>query len=139
DTGERYSNAADRARAWAAVFAHLDHAEDDGESAAARASRDAQAASVTLTTPLAESGLSPRVLSALRSRADIVTVGELIATSRMQLNSLPGLGERYRRELAGRVAKWRARLPTTGTRPPGEGEGHPGAQRAAPAPGPPPS
>lgn len=133
DTAERYSNAADLARAWAAVFAHLDHAEDDAESAAARASRDAQAASVTLTTPLAESGLSPRVLSALRSRADIVTVGELIATSRMQLNSLPGLGERYRRELAGRVEEWRERLLTTDTRPAGEVEGQLGVERYAQA------
>lgn len=136
DAAQRYSNAADLGRAWAGVFAHLDRAPgagDDGESDAARAARDAQAATATLTTPLAESGLSPRVLSALAAREDVATVGELIAIPATRRNSIPGLGERYRRELAARVQEWRAALlPGTTIQPAEElPEGQLGVERIA--------
>lgn len=113
DTAQRYSNATDLGRAWAGVFAALDRpSADDGESDAAR---DAQAAVVTLTTPLPAAGLSARVLSALAAREDVATVGELIAVPMTKLNSIPGLGETYRRELAARVRQWRERLLQTPT------------------------
>lgn len=116
DTAQRYSNATDLGRAWAGVFAALDRpSDDDAESDAARTARDAQAATATLTTPLAASGLSARALSALAAREDVATVGELIAVPLTKLNSIPGLGETYRRELAARVRQWRERLLQTPT------------------------
>lgn len=135
DTAQRYSNAIDLGRAWAAIFAGLGQptGDDDAETATAEAALDAQAARATLITPLAEAGLSARALSAVTAREDAATVGELIGIPMTRLNSIPGLGEKYRRELARRVRQWRERL-LPGTTIQGEDElpeGQLGVERVA--------
>lgn len=110
DATARFANVGDLARAWYAVFAPLARgAAEEGEPDAVAAARDDAAARATLTTPLSEAGLSPRALSALQ-REDLATVSELITTSGLRINSIPGLGEQYRREIQARVRQWRDRL-----------------------------
>lgn len=132
DTAQRYSNAIDLGRAWAAIFTGLGHPTEDGESAAVQAVLDAQAARATLITPLGEAGLSARALSAVTAREDVATVGELIGISLTRLNSIPGLGETYRREVAARVRQWRERLLASTAVPEDElPEGQLGVERVA--------
>src|SRR5699024_3619649 len=88
------------------VFSEVDAGADDPQDASAR---EAQAEAATLDTPLAEAGFSPRALSAL-GRLPARTVGELVRTSLMDVNGIPGLGELHRKEIQGRVRDWRARL-----------------------------
>lgn len=112
DVAERFGDVVEMARAWQAIFAHVDTPEDEAEDAAAR---DAAADAATLDTPLEQAGLSARALSAL-ARLQARTVGELVRTSPMAINSVPGLGERQRKEVQRRVRQWRERLvPTGGT------------------------
>ncbi|WP_029289175.1 BREX system serine/threonine kinase PglW [Cellulomonas sp. HZM] len=109
--GDRFADAVAMAAAWRAVFAALDEQAGDDDDA----TRDQAAAAATLDTPLAAAGLSARALSAL-SRLDATTVGELLRTSPLQINGLPGLGEQLRKEVQRRKREWRARLlaqPTT--------------------------
>lgn len=108
DAAKRYPDAGSLAAAWAEVFAALDTpVGDDGTGA--ESSYDEAAARASLDTPLADSGLSARALSGL-SRVAATTVGELLGTSPVALNSLPGLGERYRKEIKRRLRQWRTDL-----------------------------
>jgi len=75
---------------------------------------DARAAAATLSTPLADAGLSARALSAL-ARVQVSTVGELLGVPPMSINQIRGLGEQVRREISSRVREWRYRLATTTT------------------------
>lgn len=121
DAADRFGDVEAMAHAWHAVFASVDKPGEDADDAAVR---DAAANAATLDTPLDQSGLSARALSAL-ARLQARTVGELIRTSPMAINSVPGLGEQHRKEVQRRVRAWRARLiPTGGTTsqdaPPGD-------------------
>jgi serine/threonine protein kinase len=75
---------------------------------------DAKAQAATVSTVLADSGLSARALSAL-TRLRVGTVGELLGVPPMSINQIRGLGEQVRREISTRVREWRHRLasPTT--------------------------
>jgi hypothetical protein len=103
------------AQAWRDVFAGLDTGE--GGAGLDEAARDAAAEAVGLDTPLAEAGLTTRALSAL-ARIHATTVGELISTSPVTINGIPGLGEQYRKEIQARVRQWRVRLLDTATEAP---------------------
>lgn len=109
-TSDRFVDVAAMAHAWAAIFATLDEHDGDDDEAA----RDQAAQNATLDTPLSAAGLSARTLSAL-ARLDAATVGELLRTSPMRINGVPGMGEQLRKEVQGRVRQWRARLLTTPT------------------------
>lgn len=104
DAAQRHGNLEELAAAWRAVFASLDTADADGPDG-----DDAAAAAATLATPLVEAGLSARALSGL-ARLEVPTVGALLGVPPYRINQIPGLGERYRKEIQGRVRAWRAAL-----------------------------
>ena len=106
---DRFADAEKMAAAWLQIFASLD--EDGAQGADDAAARDIAADAAGLDTPLAKAGLSARALSGL-SRVRAKTVGELLGTPPMQINSIRGLGEQYRKEIQGRIRSWRARLLT---------------------------
>ncbi|MDQ3647623.1 MAG: BREX system serine/threonine kinase PglW [Actinomycetota bacterium] len=104
---ERFDTAEEMLRAWrecftgTAVPVTTDHGEEiDPEEALRRA---------TLTTPVAELGLSARGNSALE-RAGISTVAGVLGTSQFELRSLPGVGAGTRGELVGVLEALRERL-----------------------------
>ena len=105
EVAERFPDVAAMAAAWSAAFAGVREQDDERDEAA----RDAAAAAARLDTPLAESGLTARALSAL-ARIDATTVGELLRTSPVRINAIPGLGEQNRKEVVRRVRQWRTRL-----------------------------
>ncbi|WP_193312966.1 protein kinase domain-containing protein [Georgenia subflava] len=108
---DRFANAAELGTAWTAIFDRLEQPASGTD--VDEAARDAQAARATLATPLSAAGLSARALSGL-TREDVGTVGELITLKGTRVNSIPGLGEQYRREIQRRVRQWReALLPQT--------------------------
>jgi serine/threonine protein kinase len=107
ETKERFDTAEEMLRAWRECFAGTaaptptDHGEEvDQEQALAHA---------TLTTPVAELGLSPRGRSALE-RAGIGTVTTFLSTSEFELRSLPGVGAGTRGELLAVLEALRERL-----------------------------
>lgn len=110
DVADRFPDVASMAKAWQGAFLAVGAEQSEHDEAA----RDEAAAAATLDTPLAEAGLSARALSAL-ARIDAGTVGELLRTSPMRINSIPGLGERHRKEVQRRVRQWRAHLLTSTT------------------------
>lgn len=113
DATGRFANVSEMAEAWRRVFAEVDAVTDDETDAP---SSDARAESATLATPIEQSGLSARAVSAL-ARIDATTVGELLAVPPVKLNAVRGMGERVRKEVQGRIAAWRARLLSTTTPP----------------------
>ncbi|MGV2383883.1 MAG UNVERIFIED_CONTAM: BREX system serine/threonine kinase PglW [Thermobifida fusca] len=101
DASARYDTAADMLAAWKAIFAPVPKtAPDDAEQRAARAKAD---------TPLTESGLSARALSALEPYG-VTTVGDLAAIDPVRLNRLAGVAEATRREVKARARMWREKL-----------------------------
>ena len=112
EVAERFGDVAAMAQAWQRVFATVDAPDLEEDQAA----RDAAADAATLDTALADAGLSARALSGL-TRVAARTVGELLRTSPMQVNSIPGMGEQYRKEVTGRIRQWRSRLQLTTTEP----------------------
>ncbi len=97
DPGQRFHTVADMAQAWAAVFAVVPPAAGDGEFEPLPGDdRDRAAAEATLNTPLAESGLTPRALSAL-APYDVSTVGELLSLGSMETSRVRGVSEATRR------------------------------------------
>lgn len=101
---QRHGNVDELAVAWRAIFTTLEKVGADG----AVSDEDAVEAA-TLATPLIESGLSARALSGV-ARLDVNTVGALLGVPPYLVNQIPGLGERYRKEIQGRIRGWRARL-----------------------------
>jgi serine/threonine protein kinase len=106
---DRFAGAEQMAAAWLEIFASLD--QGGGSGADDAAARDHAADVAVLDTPLVSAGLSARALSGL-SRVRAKTVGELLGTPPMQINSIRGLGEQYRKEVQGRIRSWRGRLLT---------------------------
>jgi serine/threonine protein kinase len=110
DAAARFSNATDMSLAWREVFAQLGtttESERPGE-----ADSYALAAAAQLDTLLEESGLSPRAISGV-ARLGVRTVGELLGRPSMEINSIRGLGERYRKEVQRRIRQWNPRLRST--------------------------
>ena len=103
DAGARFSSADELAVAWQGVFAALD-SDEDGAGAS-----DELADAATLDTPMERAGLSARALSAVL-RLEVATVGQLLGVHPMQINSIRGLGETYRKEIQKRIRGWRTRL-----------------------------
>jgi serine/threonine protein kinase len=76
------------------------------EAEAAQLARDEAAARATPDTPLEAAGLSPRAIS-VAHRLNATTVGALLALGSKEIISLPGTGQKTRRELQNRIAQWR--------------------------------
>ena len=101
DFRERHGTAADMLAEWRAVFtAPVATTPDDADS---------RAAAATLATPLAESGLSARALSALEPFA-VATVGDLARLDPGRLSVISGVAEPSRKEVRTRAKQWRERL-----------------------------
>ena len=95
---ERHDTATEMLAAWRSVFAPVPRTIPD--------EADERAAQVESATPLAESGLSARGLSALEPYG-VVTVGDLVAVDPVRLNRLSGVAEATRREVKSRARQWR--------------------------------
>lgn len=114
DIADRFSNVSEMATSWLAIFADL--GKEDASDGDGAPRRDEKAAAATLDTPLEDAGLSPQALSGVR-RLRVATVGELIGRPPMEVNAIPGLGERFRKEVQGRIREWVARLRAETPRP----------------------
>ena len=95
---ERYDTATEMLTAWRSVFAPVPRTIPDDA--------DERAAQADSATPLAESGLSARGLSALEPYG-VTTVGDLVAVDPVRLNRLSGVAEATRREVKSRARQWR--------------------------------
>jgi serine/threonine protein kinase len=116
---QRHGSAADMLADWRAVFrTPAATVPDDVASRAAAAQPD---------TPLAESGLSARALSALEPLA-VATVGDLARLDAGRLSRLAGTAEPTRREIRTRAKQWRERF---GGNRPGPGSEQPEAAGTA--------
>ncbi|MEU4450203.1 BREX system serine/threonine kinase PglW [Nocardioides sp. NPDC023903] len=106
DVERRFRSADELALAWHEVFAALDSSEETAES------NDELAKKATVETPLERSGLSARARSGL-ARLDVATVGDLLGVHPININTIRGLGETYRKEIQRRIKEWRLRLSAT--------------------------
>ncbi|MBL8931663.1 MAG: BREX system serine/threonine kinase PglW [Kineosporiaceae bacterium] len=102
DARQRHHTAEALRSAWLATFAgdattQPDHAHDD------------LAARATLTTPLRDSGLTARALSALEPYG-VSTVGELLTVDQVRISRMAGVANATRLQITSRVKQWRARL-----------------------------
>ncbi|EWT07980.1 protein kinase [Intrasporangium chromatireducens Q5-1] len=98
----RHQTAEEMRQAWRAIFT-TDATTAPDETA------DAQAAAATLDTPLPESGLTARALSALEPER-IATVGELLAIDPVRISRLRGVANSTRLQITRRMKEWRKRL-----------------------------
>lgn len=108
EAADRHASLDAARNAWTTALAGAALGIDEVEA------NDAKAGEATLATPLIESGLSARALSAL-ARAKATTVGELLGVPPMHINQIRGLGEQVRREISSRIREWRQRLATSET------------------------
>jgi len=102
EVAKRQHTAEELRTTWAAIFASDATTEPD-ESA------DRLAAAATLATPLRESGLTARALSALEPYA-AKTVGDLLTVDPVRLSRLQGVADATRKQISARIKQWRARL-----------------------------
>ncbi|MDN5789360.1 MAG: BREX system serine/threonine kinase PglW [Micrococcales bacterium] len=102
DAAHRHHTAEAMRAAWRAIFATDATTEPDETN-------DQLAAVATLATPLRESGLTSRALSALEPEA-IDTVGELLTVDPVRINHLRGVANSTRKQITSRIKQWQARL-----------------------------
>jgi serine/threonine protein kinase len=102
DARARHHTAEGMRAAWLTIFAQDATTEPDE-------SYDELAARATLTTPLRDSGLTARALSALEPYA-VQSVGELLTVDPVHLSRLQGVANGTRLQITSRIKKWRARL-----------------------------
>jgi serine/threonine protein kinase len=102
EAGARHHTAEGMRAAWLAIFAQDATTEPDE-------SYDDLAAQATLTTPLRDSGLTARALSALEPYA-VQTVGELLTVDPVRLSRLQGVANATRLQITSRMKQWRAKL-----------------------------
>ena len=94
DAKARHHTAQALREAWVAIFARDATTQPDD-------SNDELAARATLTTPLRDSGLTARALSALEPYA-VQTVGELLTVDPVRLNRLQGVADATRQQIRAR-------------------------------------
>ena len=87
---------------WQSIFATDATTEPD-------TSNDEMAARASLDTPLAESGLTARALSALEPYG-VATVSELLTVDAVRLSHLGGVANATRLQITRRMKEWRQRL-----------------------------
>ncbi len=101
DARRRHDTAETMRAAWRSIFATDATTEPDE-------SNDELAGRATLDTPLAESGLTARALSALEPYA-VGTVGELLTVDPVRLARMQGVANATRLQIGGRIKEWRRR------------------------------
>lgn len=102
DAATRHHTATEMRTQWRTIFADESTTEADD-------SADALADAATLSTPLSDSGLTPRALSALEPRA-LSTVGDLLAVDPVSISRMPGVRNSTRLQITRRVKAWHKRL-----------------------------
>lgn len=100
DASLRHDTADEMLLAWRACFPDSSIPPEDADRMAEQATAD---------TPLSESGLSPRALSALEPLR-VATVGDLARVDAGRLNVLPGSSNDTRKEVKARAKLWRSRF-----------------------------
>ncbi|MGY1621049.1 BREX system serine/threonine kinase PglW [Geodermatophilus sp. SYSU D00965] len=110
DAAQRFPTAEAMLASWRRIFAALGEAA--GEESAEEDARDEAAARATITTPLAQAGISARGVAALE-RFGVSTVGEALAVPSYELTRMRGVGDATRREVRSRIREWRLRLART--------------------------
>ncbi|MGO1567904.1 MAG: protein kinase domain-containing protein, partial [Brachybacterium sp.] len=101
---QRFGTVGEMRSAWKAMFGSA--------TATAPTGADDIAATVTLETPLAEAGLSPRALSWFAGQGHR-TVRDVVVLDSMQLSRTPGLTKNTRDEVQARAKEWRTRFAET--------------------------
>jgi hypothetical protein len=96
-------------RAWRGVFEQAEAAREISE-AGEEVDRAAALATSTVNTQIALLGLSTRAKNAL-DRLNVITVKDLLGLPLIQINRLPGVGNKTRREIASLVMDLRLRFP----------------------------
>jgi serine/threonine protein kinase len=109
EVAHRHDTAVDMLADWQSVFRPLPTTVPDDAEERTRAA--------VPSTPLVDSGLSARALSALEQFA-VRTVGDLIVIDPVRLNRMAGVAEPTRREVKDQAKRWRDRL---GAEAPGHG------------------
>lgn len=102
DAARRHDTAESMRSAWLSIFAADATTEPD-------ASNDELARTAMMSTPLAESGLTARALSALEPYA-VTTVGELLTVDPVRLSRMQGVANATRLQISARMKEWRERL-----------------------------
>ena len=100
EADERFDNAEEMATAWNEVFRHIDATTVTTTTTGYEDEPDYEAAleGASLATPLAELGLSPRVLNALE-RLGAGTLGELLGLKPVRMWRNPGIGQKVVAEI----------------------------------------
>ncbi|MET3708869.1 serine/threonine protein kinase [Arthrobacter sp. UYEF6] len=101
DAKRRYDTATEMLENWRAAF--------PTDATTAPENSDELAAVATQATPLEQSGLSARALSALEPLG-VSTVGELTAVDPVRLNALRGVAHATKREVSTRAVAWRQKF-----------------------------
>ncbi len=101
DATHRHHTAEDMLAEWRGVFPAATTQPGEHE--------DELATAATLRTPLRESGLTARALSALEDQ-QLQTVGDLLAVDPVRLTSLRGVTDNTRKHIRSRIRQWRQRL-----------------------------
>lgn len=104
DARARHQTADEMRLAWRAIFAATESGEPDEDA-------DALAERATLSTPLDQSGLTARALSALEPHA-VSTVGDLLAMDPVSISRMQGVANATRLQITRRMKAWRKRLGT---------------------------
>ncbi|MGP5714505.1 BREX system serine/threonine kinase PglW [Brachybacterium tyrofermentans] len=100
----RFGTITEMRSAWSSMFGSA--------TSTAPSNADDIAAVVTLETPLAEAGLSPRALSWFTGQGH-QTVRDVVVLDSMQLSRTPGITKNTRVEVLGRAKEWRTRFEET--------------------------
>ncbi|MBK8460808.1 MAG: protein kinase [Micropruina sp.] len=106
DAGVRHDTAAQMLLAWRACFPETSVIPENADALAEAATKD---------TPLTQSGLTPRAISALE-QLRVTTVGELALVDPVSLNHLPGLTGATKPEVRARAKLWRSKFGRRGSR-----------------------
>jgi len=102
DVAARHHTAEEMRSTWTSIFATDATTEPDDAA-------DDLAAAATLATPLKDSGLTARALSALEPY-DVDTVSDLLTIDPVRLSRLPGVANSTRLQISRRIKQWRERL-----------------------------
>jgi serine/threonine protein kinase len=108
DITKRFDNAEEMLRAWRHCFEDIDKPQTPSDTDD-EAERPELLASASFDTNVSELGLSTRANNAL-DRVNILTVEDLLTVPLHRLNSLRGVGNRTRREIAEAVKFYRDKL-----------------------------
>jgi serine/threonine protein kinase len=109
DYRERFDNCDEMLRAWRGVFEQAEATRQIGEKGE-EVDRAAALATATANTQIVLLGLSTRAKNAL-DRLNVITVKDLLGLPLTQINRLPGVGNKTRREIASLVMDLRLRFP----------------------------